>query len=118
MGLIGWARPGRQQLLEPMPGAAEVTGQPADAQLVNRLGARGVPAPAVIDALRPTGQADIRGGQRIEVGVTITPTEGQPYQTTIMQSFLPSQLEGLSPGKTIGVTYDPDNPAVAVISAW
>jgi hypothetical protein len=50
--------------------------------------------------------------------VTITPTRGQPYQTTIMQSFLPSQLEGLAPGKTISVKYDPDNPAAALISTW
>jgi hypothetical protein len=117
MGLMDWARPGREQVMDPMP-VADIARQSAQAQLINRLGASGVPAPAVIDALRPTGQADVRGGQRVAVSVTISPTDGQPYQATIMQSFLPSQMEDLSPGRTIGVKYDPENPTAALISAW
>ncbi|HZU60831.1 MAG TPA: hypothetical protein VE983_07675 [Solirubrobacteraceae bacterium] len=101
-----------------LPGAGDVARPMAQAQLVRKLGASGVPAPAVIDALLPTPQPDIRGGQRVEVRVTITPIGGQPYQATIMQSFLPSQMEDLSPGKTIGVRYDPDEPTAALISTW
>src|SRR5579884_2624039 len=118
MGLMEWARATRARAVEPASSPAEVTGRGAQAQLVNKLGATGVPAPAVIDALRPTGQPDVSGGQRLAVMVTIRPTGGQPYQATIMQSFLPSQMEDLSPGKTIGVRYDPDEPTAALISTW
>ena len=118
MGLMDWARPSRDQMVHAPAGAEDPPPQAAHAQLVNKLGSAGVPAAATIDALRPTGQADISGGQRVEVGVTITPTGGQPYQTTITQSFLPSQMEGLLPGKEIGVKYDPDNPTAALISIW
>lgn len=117
MGIMDWARPGREQVLEPVP-VGDLARQSAHAELVNRLGASGVPAPAVIEALRPTGQADVSGGQRVAVSVTISPTGAQPYQATIMQSFLPSQMEDLSPGRTIGVKFDPDNPTAALISAW
>ena len=96
----------------------DMAAQAAYAQLVNKLGRVGVQAPAVIDALRPTGQTDIGGGQVTEVDVTITPGGGTPYQTTVRQSFLPSQLEGLSPGGPIGVKYDPDNPPAALIYTW
>jgi hypothetical protein len=92
--------------------------QAAYAQLVNKLGKVGVQASAVIDTLRPTGQTDMGGGQMTEVDVTINPEGGTPYQTTVRQSFLPSQLEGLSPGAAIGVKYDPDNPPAALIYSW
>jgi hypothetical protein len=52
------------------------------------------------------------------VEVTVTPTDGTPYQATVRQSFLPSQLESLSVGTTIGVKYDPDNPSSAIIQSW
>jgi hypothetical protein len=96
----------------------DMAAQAAYAQLVNRLGQVGVQASAVIDTLRPTGQTDIGGGQMTEVDVTISPDGGTPYQTTIRQSFLPSQLEGLSPGASIGVKYDPSNPPAALIYSW
>lgn len=117
MGLMDWVRPDRERAASTTAGAGDLACQ-AHSQLVHKLGAAGVPAAAVIDALRPTDQADIGGGQRVEVGVTITPTGGQPYRTIITQSFLPSQMEGLSPGTTVSVTYDPDEPTAALISAW
>jgi hypothetical protein len=96
----------------------DMAGQAAYAQLVNRLGKVGVQAPAVIDTLRPTGQSDMGGGQMTEVDVTVNPSDGVPYQATIRQSFLPSQLEGLAPGATVGVKFDPDNPSAALIYSW
>ncbi|HEY1522854.1 MAG TPA: hypothetical protein VGF70_07555 [Solirubrobacteraceae bacterium] len=96
----------------------DMAAQAAYAQLVNKLGKVGVQASAVIDTLRPTGQTDMGGGQMTEVDVTISPDGGTPYQTTVRQSFLPSQLEGLSPGASIGVKYDPDNPPAALIYSW
>ena len=53
-----------------------------------------------------------------EVDVTVSPADGVPYQTTVKQSFLPSQLEGLSPGASIRVKYDPSNPSAAIIVSW
>jgi hypothetical protein len=99
-------------------GGGDMAAQAAYAQLVNKLGHAGVQAPAVIDALRPTGQTDMGGGQMTEVDVSISPDGGTSYQTTVRQSFLPSQLEGLSPGASIGVKYDPDNPSAALIYNW
>jgi hypothetical protein len=96
----------------------DMAAQAAYAQLVNKLGQVGVQAPGVIDTLRPTGQTDMGGGQMTEVDVTVTPAGGQPYQATVRQSFLPSQLEGLSQGAAIGVKYDPDNPSAALIYSW
>ncbi len=58
------------------------------------------------------------GGQKTEVDVTISPTGGSPYDTTVKQSFLPAQLEGLSVGHSITVKYDPDNPSAALIYGW
>ena len=96
----------------------DMAAQAQHAQLVNKLGKVGVPASAVIDALRPTGQTDLGGGQMTEVDVTVSPADGQPYATTVRQSFLPSQLEGLSIGASIGIKYDPDNPSAAIIYTW
>jgi hypothetical protein len=96
----------------------DMAAQAAYAQLVNKLGKVGVQASAVIDTLRPTGQTDMGGGQMTEVDVTVSPDGGTPYQTTVRQSFLPSQLEGLSGGASIGVKYDPDNPPAALIYSW
>jgi hypothetical protein len=101
-----------------LPNGNDIAAQAAYAQMANKLSQAGVQAPAVIDDLRPTGQSDISGGQMTEVGVTITPNGGVPYQTTIRQTFLPSQLEGLSPGLAIGIKYDPDNPSAALIYSW
>lgn len=118
MGLMDWARPSRVPVLPPVVGVGDLAREDAHARLVAKLGAIGVSAPAVIDTLRATGQADVSGGQLLEVRVTITPNQGKPYKATIVQSFLPSQMEDLSPGRTIGVTYDPDDPIAVVISTW
>ena len=96
----------------------DIGAQAAYAQLVNKLGKVGVQAPGVVEALRPSAQSDVAGGQLTEVDVTITPTGGTPYQATVKQSFLPSQLEGLSQGASIGLKYDPDNPTAAIIYSW
>ena len=101
-----------------MVSATDLGAQAAYAQLVNKLGKVGVQAPGVVDALRPSAQSDMAGAQMTEVDVTITPTGGTPYQATVRQSFLPSQLEGLSQGASIGLKYDPDNPTAAIIYSW
>lgn len=127
MGLLDRVKNAQQQAAGAMAGAGGMGGmagggdmqaQMAAAQLANKLGAQGVEAPGVIKAIRPTGETDMGGGQKTEVDVTIAPADGTPYDTTISQSFLPAQLEGLEPSGAITVKYDPDNPSAALIYGW
>ena len=99
-------------------GGGDMAAQAAYAQLAQKLGAAGVEAPGTANAIRPTGETDMGGGQKVEFDVTIAPTGGGPYQTTISQSMLPAQLEGISEGGAITVKYDPDNPQMALIYGW
>lgn len=87
-------------------------------QRAQKLHATGVEAPGTVNAINHTGQTDMGGGQWIEFSVTISPSGGEPYQTTIGQSMLPAQLEGIAEGAAITVKYDPDNPSKALIYGW
>jgi hypothetical protein len=101
-----------------IPGMGDMNAQVAYAQLANKLGQAGVEAPGVIHTIRPTGQTDMGGGQQTEFDVSIRPAEGDPFQTTISQSMLPAQMEGISEGQAITVKYDPDSPTSALIYGW
>jgi len=101
-----------------MPGMGDMGAQAAYAQLAQKLQASGVEAPGVVHSIRPSGQTDISGGQQVEFDVSIRPSAGEPYQTTISQSMLPAQLEGISEGAAITVRYDPDSPTSALIYGW
>lgn len=92
--------------------------QAAYAQLAQKLHRSGVEAPGVVHAIRPSGQKQFGGGQQVEFDVSIRPATGDPYQTTISQSMLPAQMEGLSEGAPITVKYDPDAPTMALIYGW
>ncbi|HEY1591962.1 MAG TPA: hypothetical protein VGF81_09240 [Solirubrobacteraceae bacterium] len=127
MGLLDRVKNAQQQAAGAMAGAGGIGGmtgggdmqaQMAAAQLANKLGAQGVEASGVIRAIRPSGETDMGGGQRTEVDVTIAPDGGSPYDTTVTQSFLPAQLEGLAPGGVVTVKYDPDNPPAALLYGW
>jgi hypothetical protein len=127
MGLFSRVKDAQQQASQAMAGAGgmkgmmgggDISAQVAHARLVNKLRDSGVEAPGVIGALRPTGATAFGGGQKTEVDATITRADGQAYQTTITQSFLPAQLETLSAGTSIKVKYDPDNPSAAIIYGW
>jgi hypothetical protein len=132
MGLFGRMKEAQEQASEAMQNAGGMkgmmgnmgsvmsnpAGQAAYAQLAQKLKASGVEAPGTIVAMRDTGDRDMGGGQKTEVDVTISPTGGTPYDTTVKQSFLPAQLEGLSAGHAITVKYDPDNPSAALIYGW
>jgi hypothetical protein len=113
-----------QAAIASQPGLGAVTGmgdmgaQAAYAQLAQKLHASGVEAPGVIHSVRPTGQTDMGGGQQVEFDVSIRPAAGDPYQTTIAQSMLPAQLEGIAEGGAITVKYDPDSPTSALIYGW
>ena len=101
-----------------IPGMGDMAGVAAQAQLMQKLAQAGVEAPGVIHTMRPTGQTDIGGGQEHQIDVSVRPPGGEPYQTTITQSMLPAQLEGLSEGQAITVKYDPDSPTSAIIYSW
>jgi hypothetical protein len=99
-------------------GMGDMGAQAAYAQLAQKLHASGVEAPGVVHSIKPTGQTDVGGGQQVEFDVSIRPADGDPYQTTISQSMLPAQLEGISEGAAITVKYDPDSPTSALIYGW
>jgi hypothetical protein len=99
-------------------GMGDMGAQAAYAQLAQKLHASGVEAPGVVHSIRPTGQTDVGGGQQVDFDVSIRPADGDPYQTTISQSMLPAQLEGISDGAAITVKYDPDSPTSALIYGW
>jgi hypothetical protein len=99
-------------------GGGDMAAHAAYAQLSQKLAAAGVEAPGTVNAIRPTGQTDMGGGQQVEFDVTIAPSGGEPYQATISQSMLPAQLEGISEGGAITVKFDPDNPQMALIYGW
>lgn len=109
---------GGQSGMSGVPGMGDMGAQAAYAQLAQKLAASGVEAPGVIHSIRPSGQADMSGGQQVEFDVSIRPAAGEPYQTTISQSMLPAQLEGISEGAAITVKYDPDSPTSALIYGW
>lgn len=83
-------------------------------ELAQKLSASGVEAPAVITAVR-RGEADLGGGIKAEVDVTIKPTDKAAYDTTIKQSIMPAWLDTLSAGSTVSIKYDPDSPTSALM---
>ena len=101
-----------------MAGMGDMGAQAAYAQLAQKLAASGVEAPGVVHSIRPTGQTDIGGGQQVDFDVSIRPADGDPFQTTISQSMLPAQLEGIAEGAAITVKYDPDSPTSALMYGW
>jgi hypothetical protein len=130
MGLFKKMQDATSQAQEAMAGAGQappdgmagmggdMTGQAAYAQMAQKLHQSGVEAPGVVHDIRPTGQTEMGGGQQVEFDVSIKPAAGDPYQTTIKQSMLPAQMEGISEGQSITVKYDPDSPTSALIYGW
>lgn len=99
-------------------GGMDMTAQMEYAQRAQKLRDQGVDAPAVVNAIRPTGQQEMGGSQVVDFDLTVSPAGGQPYATSISQSMLPAQLETLQQGATVGIKYDPDDPMKALIYSW
>ena len=131
MGLFSRAKDMKEQASQAMANSGGMSGmtsgmtsmggsseQAAYAQLAQKLHHSGVEAPGVIHSIRPSGQSQFGGGQQVEFDVSIRPATGDPYQTTISQSMLPAQLEGIAEGAAITVKYDPDSPTSAMIYGW
>ena len=102
----------------PGMGGQDMAKMAAYSQKVNKIGQVGVEAPGVIHAIRPVGEPDVSGATWHEFDVSIRPEGGEPYQTTIEQSMLPFQMEGLAEGQAIVAKFDPDVPTEAIISSW
>ena len=97
---------------------AQAERQRAEAELVQRLVRKGVEAPAVIRRIEATGEADLGGGTRTEIVVSIKDGGGELHDAHVRQHMTPAQLEGLAPGRPVTVRYDPGSPGVAVLTGW
>lgn len=78
-----------------------------------QLATSGIPATAVVNALRDTG-AMVNHQPLVEADVTVMPPGGAPFAAT-MSVMGHAQLAGLQPGATIQVAYDPSNPSVVAL---
>ena len=121
MGLFDKAKNAAEQAKDAMTQqtAGVSTGMPSGMQapdmgeamkyrdLTQKLKTSGVEAPAEIKAIR-RGEAEMGGGIKAEVDVSITPAEGAPYDATIKQSILPSWLDTLDAGSKVSIKYDPE----------
>jgi hypothetical protein len=99
-------------------GGQDMAKMAAYSQKVNTLAAVGVEAPGVVHTIRAVGTPDISGATWHEFDVSIKPEGGEMYQTTIEQSMLPFQMEGLAEGQAIVAKYDPSAPTQAIIHSW
>jgi hypothetical protein len=125
LGLFKNIKDMQQQAQESMGGGqgmqsamGDMQAQAAYAQLSQKLNASGVQADGVVPSIRPTGETDMGGSQKVDFDVSIRPEGGDPYQTTIQQYMLPAMLEEIKEGAQISVKYDPDSPTSAMIFGW
>jgi hypothetical protein len=102
----------------PGMGGQDMAAMAAYSAKVNKLAQAGVEAPGVIHTITASGTPDVSGATMHAIAVTYRPEGGDPIETTIDQSLLPFQLEGLAEGKQCTVKYDPDNPSAAVLQSW
>jgi DNA-binding LytR/AlgR family response regulator len=139
MGLFDKAKQAKQSAADAMAGAMQQGGAPAGgfdmanmpgmggqdmaalaaySAKVNKLAQSGLEAPGVIHTITATGTPDVSGATMHAIAVTYRPEGADPIETTIEQSLLPFQLEGLAEGKQCTVKYDPDLPTSAVLQSW
>ena len=102
----------------PGMGGQDMAAMAAMSAKLNKLAQSGVEAPGVIHTITATGTPDMSGATMHAVAVTYRPEGGDPIETTIEQSLLPFQLEGLAEGKPVTVKYDPDMPSSAILYSW
>lgn len=117
-GAAGAAAPNQGMSNMPGMGGQDMAKLAAYSQKVNRIGQVGVQAPGVIHTIRAVGTPDLSGATWHEFDVSLRPEGGEPFQTTIEQSMLPFQMEGLSEGQAIVAKYDPAAPTEAILESW
>ena len=102
----------------PGMGGQDMAALAAYSAKVNKLAQSGLEAPGVIHTITATGTPDVSGATMHAIAVTYRPEGADPIETTIEQSLLPFQLEGLAEGKQCTVKYDPALPTSAVLQSW
>jgi hypothetical protein len=102
----------------PGMGGQDMAALAAYSAKVNKIAQSGLEAPGVIHSITATGTPDVSGATMHAIAVTYRPAGGDPIETTVEQSLLPFQLEGLSEGLACTVKYDPDNPSAAILHSW
>ena len=102
----------------PGMGGQDMAAMAAMSAKLNKLATSGIEAPGVIHTITATGSPDVSGATMHAIAVTYRPEGGDPIETTIEQSLLPFQLEGLAEGKPCTVKYDPDMPSSAILHSW
>jgi hypothetical protein len=80
-------------------------------QLAAAIAKRGVRARGTIDSIRETGAAP----NEYEAMVSFTPEGGAASVVRIVQAMPPQTLHGLEPGEPVDISYDRDDPSVAMI---
>ena len=78
----------------------------------------GVEAPGVIHTITRHRHPRHQRRHHARVRREYPPRGRRPHQTTIEQSMLPFQLEGLAEGQALTAKYDPDLPTSAVLQSW
>jgi hypothetical protein len=99
-------------------GGQDMAAMAAYSAKVNKLAQSGVEAPGVIHTITATGTPDMSGATMHAIAVTYRPAGGDPIETTIEQSLIHFQMEGMAEGKPFTVKYDPDLPTSAVLQSW
>jgi len=80
----------------PGMGGQDMAAMAAYSAKVNKLAQSGLEAPGVIHMVTATGTPDVSGATMHAIAVTYRPDGADPIETTIEQSLLPFQLEGLA----------------------
>ncbi len=89
--------------------------QIALANLAQKLVQSGIETPAEITSMTATGKTDATGSSEYEIGLRVTPADGEAYDTTINQYLLPSAQ--FAAGGAVTVRVDPDNRMQALLWA-
>ena len=80
----------------------------------------GVPAPAKILAIAPTGTTVTVGGHRqpqVALTLEVQPSGGQPYQAQLVTLISEFQIPQIQPGTMCQVRVDPSNPNSMALEA-
>jgi hypothetical protein len=81
----------------------------------SRLEKHGVPATATIVSLEDTGSRS-NSNPEVRFALEITPDGGHPYRGHTTAFVSPVELTNYSPGTTVEVIVDPDDPSNVMLS--
>ena len=114
MGFMDKMKGAAEKAQAAMPVGASA-GQMEQANLAQKLTKSGIESPAKIDSMTGTGNTDATNSVEHDIGVTISPAAGDPYQATIRQYVHPSLTDKYVVGAAVKVRVDPDDPSRAML---